>query len=40
MKIKQQKQIKEFLNEKFGKDKAAALVDTQEIILNELIKNI
>ena len=40
MKIKQQKQIKEFLNVEFGKDKAAALFDTQEIILNELIKNI
>lgn len=40
MKIKQQKQIKEFLNVEFGKDKAAALFNTQEIILNELIKNI
>lgn len=40
MKIRQQKQIKEFLNEEFGKDKAAALFDTQEIILNEFIKNI
>ena len=40
MKIKQQDQIKEFLNEKFGTDKAAALFNTQEIILNELIKNI
>lgn len=40
MKIKQQDQIKEFLNEEFGTDKAAALFNTQEIILNELIKNI
>lgn len=40
MKIKQQNQIKEFLNVEFGKDKAAALFDTQEIILNELIQNI
>lgn len=40
MNIKQQNQIKEFLNVEFGKDKAAALFDTQEIILNELIKNI
>ena len=40
MKIKQQNQIKEFLNEEFGTDKEAALFDTQEIILNELIQNI
>ncbi len=40
MKIKQQKQIKEFLNEEFGTDKGTAFFDTQEIILNELIKNI
>ena len=40
MKIKQQKQIKEFLNEEFGTDKGTAFLDTQEIILNELIKNI
>lgn len=40
MKIKQQKQIKEFLNEEFGTDKGTAFFDTQEIILNELIQNI
>ena len=40
MKIKQQKQIKEFLNVEFGTDKGITLFDTQEIILNELIKNI
>lgn len=40
MKIKQQKQIKEFLNEELGMDKAVALFNTQEIMLNGLIKNI
>lgn len=40
MNIKQQKQIKAFLTEKFGKDKGKNLFNKQEIILNELIKNI
>ena len=38
--IKQQKQIKAFLTEKFGNDKGKNLFNKQEIILNELIKNI
>ena len=40
MNIKQQKQIKAFLTEKFGNDKGKNLLNKQEIILNELIKNI
>lgn len=40
MNIKQQKQIKTFLNDEFGTDKGTALFNKQEIILNELIKNI
>lgn len=40
MNIKQQKQIKIFLNEEFGVEKGKVLFDKQEIILNELIKNI
>ena len=40
MNIKQQKQIKVFLNEEFGVEKGKVLFDKQEIILNELIKNI
>lgn len=40
MKIKQQKQIKTFLNEEFGIDKGIVLFNKQEEILNELIKNI
>ena len=40
MNIKQQKQIKAFLTEKFGNDKEKNLFNKQEIILNELIKNI
>ena len=40
MKIKQQKQIKAFLTEKFVNDKGKNLFNKQEIILNELIKNI
>ena len=40
MNIKQQKQIKVFLNEEFGVEKGKVLFDEQEIILNELIKNI
>ena len=40
MNIKQQKQIKAFLTEKFGHDKGKNLFNKQEIILNELIKNI
>ena len=40
MNIKQQKQIKVFLIEEFGVDKGEILFNKQEIILNELIKNI
>ena len=40
MKVKQQKQINEFLNEEFGTAKGAELFGNQEIILNELIENI
>ncbi len=40
MKIKQQKQIKEFLNVEFGMNKGKELFNEQEIILNKLIKNI
>lgn len=39
MKIKQQNQIKEFLNEEFGADKGKELFDEQEIILNKIIEN-
>lgn len=39
MKIKQQNQIKEFLNEEFGADNGKELFDKQEIILNKLIEN-
>lgn len=38
MKIKQQKQIKKFLNVEFGMNKGKELYDEQEIILNKLIK--
>lgn len=40
MNIKQQKQISEFLNEKFGTEKGKELLNKQEIILDEIIKNI
>ena len=40
MKIKQQKQIKKFLNEEFGTDKGKNIFNEQEKILDELIKNI
>ena len=40
MKIKQQKQIKEFFNIEFGMNKGKELFAEQEITLNELIKNI
>ncbi len=40
MKIEQQKQIKEFLYAEFGINKGKELFDRQEIILDELIKNI
>lgn len=40
MNIKQQKQIKIFLIEKFGENNGNELFNKQEIILNELIKNI
>ncbi len=39
MKIKQQKQISEFLNEAFGKDAGQALFLRQEKILGEIIAN-
>ncbi len=39
MKIKQQKQIKMFLVEEFGKDKGNALFDIQEKMLSTLIEN-
>lgn len=40
MKIKQQKQIKKFLNVEFGINKGKELFDKQEIILNKLMQNI
>lgn len=40
MNIKQQKQIKIFLIEEFGENNGNELFNKQEIILNELIKNI
>lgn len=40
MKIKQQKQIKQFLSEEFGNDKGTEIFEGQEKELNELIKNI
>ena len=40
MNIKQQKQIKVFLIEEFGEEEGKTLFDKQEIILNEIIKNI
>ena len=40
MKIEQQNHIKEFLNEEFGADKGQELFNKQEIILDEIIKNI
>lgn len=40
MNIKQQKQISEFLNEEFGTEKGKELLNKQEIILDEIIKNI
>lgn len=40
MKIKQQKQIKNFLIEEFGIDKGNIIFSNQEEILNEIIKNI
>ena len=40
MKIKQQKQIKEFFNIEFEMNKGKELFDEQEIILKKLIKNI
>ena len=39
MKIKQQKQIKDFLTEELGEDKGNALFDKQEKILDTLIEN-
>lgn len=40
MKIEQQNQIKEFLNEEFGVDKGQEVFNKQEMILAEIIKNI
>ena len=40
MKIKQQKEIKKFLNEEFGSNKGNILFDKQEEILDEIINNI
>ena len=39
MKKKQQKQIKAFLIEEFGKDRGSVLFDEQEKVLNTIIKN-
>ena len=39
MKIKQQRQIKAFLIEEFGKDRGSVLFDEQENVLNTIIKN-
>ena len=39
MKIEQQNQIKEFLNEEFGEKRGNDLFNKQEVMLNELIKN-
>ncbi len=39
MKIKQQKQIKEFLIQEFGNDKGNALFSEQDKRLNELIED-
>ena len=39
MKIKQQKQIKEFLVEEFGKEKGAVVFEKQNGVLKELITN-
>lgn len=39
MKIKQQKNIKAFLNEEFGEKRGNDLFNKQEVMLNELIKN-
>ena len=40
MKIEQQDQIKKFLNEEFGTEKGQELFSKQEIILDEIIKDI
>ena len=40
MQIKQQKQIKIFLNEEFGTTKGQTLFEKQEMILNEITQNI
>ena len=39
MRIKQQKQIKEFLNKEFGADKGSTIFVKEEEILDEIIKN-
>ena len=39
MKIQQQNHIKAFLNEEFGKDRAAVLFDMQRKMLGTLAKN-
>ena len=40
MKIEQQKQINEFLNEEFGVENGKEIFSKQEMILDDLIKNI
>ena len=39
MRVKQQKQIRKFLIEEFGKDKVAALYSEQDKLLETLVKN-
>ena len=39
MRVKQQKQIRKFLSEEFGKDKGAALYSEQDKLLETLVKN-
>ena len=39
MRVKQQKQIRKFLIEEFGKDKGAALYSEQDKLLETLVKN-
>lgn len=39
MRVKQQKQIRKFLIEEFGKDKGAALYSEQDKLLEILVKN-
>ena len=39
MRVKQQKQIRKFLIEEFGKDKGAAFYSEQDKLLETLVKN-